>query len=117
MAVLHDYYCRICDSEEYDRWTDDVPDCCGHPMKVLLHRINDFEWGGPRQYTHLRDEPFSSRSELNAYAKSKGLSLSPSADKHGGSRNDMYDNVGKIFSYRGSPKGGNDLYSNGVRRN
>jgi len=116
MARLHDYYCRICDAEEYDRWTDDVPICCGAAMKVMITKINDWEWGGPRQFLHLRDEPFSSRSELNDYAKKKGISLAPSADKHGGARNDMYEGVGKLYSYKGSPKGGNKLYSNGVQR-
>lgn len=115
MSVLNDYYCRLCDADETDKWSDDVPICCGEKMHVVMS-VKHFEWGGPKQYLNLRDEPFSSRSELNAYAKSKGLSLSPFADKHGGARNDMYDGVGKLFSYKGSPKGGNRLYSEGLER-
>jgi hypothetical protein len=115
MAVLNDYYCRLCDAEATDKWSDDVPICCDEKMRVVLS-IKHFEWGSPRQYLHLRDEPFSSRSELNRYAKDKGLSLSASSEKVGGARNDMYEGVGKLYSYKGSPKRGSQLYSEGVRR-
>lgn len=115
MAMLNDYYCKLCDREEYDKWSDDVPQCCEQPMKPIPGG-KDFEWGAPRTYLNLRDEPFSSKSELASYAKSRGLSLGVSSEKVGGARNDMYDNAGKIFSYKGSPKRGNRLYSEGVRR-
>lgn len=101
MAVLHDYYCRKCEAEVYDSWSDDPPSCCGGRMSVLLHRINTDEWGGPRQYIHLRDEPFSSRSELNSWAKSKGLSLAEPSEKVGGARNDMYSGMGRLYSIPG----------------
>jgi len=117
MPMLHDYYCKKCDAEAYDKWTDDVPSCCDQPMNVLLHRLNDFEWGGPRQIPNLREEPFASRSELTRWTKERKLSLAESSEKVGGARNDMYDNTGKIFSYRGAPRRGNELYTNGVRRN
>lgn len=114
MAVIKDYYCKLCDSEAYDIWSDAVPECCGVRMSGIPSG-KSFEWGAPKQYIHLRDEPFSSRSELNDYAKRKGLTLSPSADKHGGARNDMYDGVGKLYSYKGSPKSGSKLYTDGVQ--
>lgn len=116
MAVIHDYYCPLCDEEQYDQWSDAPPVCCDRQMKVLMCPPKHFEWGGPRTYLHLRDEPFSSKSELNSWAKERGLVLSPTADKHGGSRNDMYENVGKAFSYRGAPTRSNSLFRDGLRR-
>lgn len=110
MAVLNDYYCSECNMTYVDRWSDDVPECCGKPTSKALSCANSFEWGGPRTYIHLRDEPFASKSELRDWAKKKGYSLREQSEKVGGSRNDMYANVGKIFSYPGSPKGTNPLY-------
>lgn len=104
MAVLHAYYCPRCNEEELDRWSDDVPSCCGKPMRVQFTKVNTPEWGSPRTYLHLRDEPFSSRSELDAYAKAKGMGLGASAEKVGGARNDEHLNMGKKYSYTGSPK-------------
>lgn len=116
MAVLHSYYCPDCDREEHDRWSDDVPACCGAEMRVLISRVNSFEWGSPKVIPHLRDEPFADRAELKSYCEQKGLELSPSADKDHGARNDMYDNAGKIFSYKGASSRQNQLYSDGARR-
>ena len=96
----------MCDDEEYDKWTDDVPVCCGRKMKIMITSVKTDEWGSPRTYLHLRDEPFSSRSELSSYAKKKGLSLGESSEKVGGARNDMYAGIGKLYSYPGAPKGG-----------
>ena len=118
MAVVQCYYCRFCDAEAEDVWSDNVPVCCSEKMRVdhSKSRVTNFEWGQPRQYIHLRDEPFNSRSELADYAKKKKLMLGPSSEKVGGARNDMYDGVGKLFSYKNSPKGTNKLYSSGVQR-
>lgn len=102
MAVLHSYYCTQCDAEVSDKW--EPPICCEEEMRILFLKVNTPEWGGPRQYLHLRDEPFGSRSELNSYAASKGLSLSPSAEKHGGARNEEMLNLGKKYSYKGAPR-------------
>jgi len=116
MAVLQDRYCPACDKEFYDRWSDDAPTCCGKETRNLISKVNHFEWGGPRTYIHLRDEPFADRAELDSYAKANNMKLAPSADKVRGSRNDMYDNVGKIFSGKGMSKKQNSLYSEGVQR-
>ncbi len=117
MAILRDYYCAKCDTQFIDGWSDDVPRCCGRKAKPLMSATRNHEWGGPRQYLHLRDEPFGSKSELNAWAKAKGLSLYEASEKVGGARNDMYEGVGKIFSYGGqSSRRGNALYSAGSRR-
>jgi hypothetical protein len=102
MAVLHDVFCHECEREEYDVWSDSIPSCCGSSMRLLLTRVNSFEWGGPRTYIHLRDEPFSSRSELNSWAKENKMSLGESSEKVRGSRNDMYNGIGKLYSYKGS---------------
>lgn len=106
MATLQDYYCPICDDEEYDKWSDDVPICCERKMKIAITGGRNFEWGSSKTYLHLRDEPFSSRSELNSYTKSRGLSLGESSEKVGGARNDMYEGMGKLYSYSGAPRGG-----------
>ena len=116
MGVLKDFYCAKCDDEFIDGWSDEPPVCCGKPMRPLISATKSFEWGAPRQYIHLRDEPFQSKSELNSWAKKKGLSLYESSEKVGGARNDMYEGVGKIFSYAGSSKRGNSLYSDNPRR-
>lgn len=121
MAVVNAYYCRICDAEVDDCWSDAVPRCCGERMRIDMSKskVTNFEWGGPRTYIHLRDEPFESRSELAKYAKDRNLMVSPSADKHHGARNDMFDNVGKLFSgkaFKGTSRGTNSLYTNGVQR-
>lgn len=109
MAVLHDYYCAACGLEAYDKFSDDPPECCGDVMKILFRPPNTFEWGGPRQYLHLRDEPFTSRSELNSWTKANGLSLRESSEKVGGARNDMYDGIGKTYSIKGVSKRSNPL--------
>lgn len=116
MAVLKDFYCPKCEAEFVDRWTDDPPSCCGKTCRPLIAAPRNFEWGGPRQYLHLRDEPFQSKSELNAWAKKKGLGLYESSERVGGARNDMYEGVGKIFSYKGSSSRQNRLYSESPRR-
>ena len=101
MAVLHSYYCRECDAETHDKW--EPPTCCGKDMRILFVKVNTPEWGSPRTYLHLRDEPFESRSELNRYARDNNLTLeNDSAEKVGGSRNDMYDGMGKLYSYKGA---------------
>jgi len=116
MAVLHAYYCPTCDDVFPDRWSDDAPTCCGKECRILIHRVNHFEWGGPRTYIHLRDEPFADRAELESFAKANNMKLGESSEKVRGSRNDMYDNVGKIFSGKGMSKKQNSLYSEGPRR-
>lgn len=114
MAVVDDFFCPICEKEFHDIWSDEKPECCGKPLRKLFATppITN-EWGGPRTFITLREEPFSSRSELNRWAKDKGYSLGESSEKHGGARNDMYANVGKIFSggaFKGVSKGSNPLF-------
>ena len=104
MAVLHTFYCPECDAMEQG-WTDAVPECHGNPMRIAITKINSTEWGGPRHYPHLRDEPFGSRSELESYAKANDMALGASAEKVGGARNEELLNLGKSYSYAGSPKG------------
>lgn len=116
MAVMHNYYCPECDKEFRDEWSYDVPVCCGEETRILFSRVNHFEWGGPKTFVHLRDEPFADRAELKSYCEKKGLVLGESSEKVRGSRNDMYDNVGKLYSYKGSSSRQNALYSEGVRR-
>ena len=103
MAVVNTYYCERCGNEQ-DAWSSDVPRCCKKKMGWMPTKVNSPEWGGPRQYAHLRDQPFESRSELNRWTRQEGLELSPSAEKHGGARNEDHLNLGKKFSYKGSPK-------------
>jgi hypothetical protein len=102
MPVLHDYYCVLCCNVETDLW--EAPKCCGEPMRIAIMKVNSPEWGGPRTLIHLRDEPFESRSELNRYCRDNGLEQAPSADKDGGARNEDHLNLGKSYSYAGSPK-------------
>ena len=101
MAMLNDYRCFECGSVAVDAWSDDIPKCCGRAMnQILLSKT--FEWGGPKTFIHIRDEPFSSRSELADYAKANGMSLGEASEKVGGARNDMYDGIGRTYSYPGA---------------
>jgi hypothetical protein len=109
MAILDDYKCVKCGKEAIDAWSDDVPECCDMQMAKTLTATKTFEWGSPRTYTHLREEPFSSRSELNAYAKANNMSLGESSEKVGGARNDMYEGIGKSYSYSGASGRDNPL--------
>lgn len=103
MAVLHTFYCPRCDAMA-EGWTDDVPVCCGSEMRIALVKVNTPEWGAPRHIPTLRDEPFESRSELATYTRERGMALGASAEKVGGARNEEHLNLGKKFSYAGSPK-------------
>jgi len=118
MAVLHNYYCPTCDAEYRERWSDDIPTCCDKECRVLITRVNHWEWGGPRTYLHLRDEPFADRAELNAFAKVNDMSLGTAAENVRGSKADYFnkDKVGKIFSGPGMSKKQNKLYYDGVDR-
>lgn len=102
MSVLHDYYCPECDRIDFDHW--DPPTCCGGLMRIAFRTLHTTEWGSPRRFIHIRDEPFNSRSELEAYAKQNHMALGASAEKVGGARNEDHLNLGKKFSYSGSPK-------------
>ena len=102
MPVLHDYYCPDCEVIEIDKWSP--PMCCGQSMHVAFRTLHTTEWGSPRTYLHLRDEPFNSRSELESFAKKNNMALGASAEKVGGARNEDHLNLGKRFSYQGSPK-------------
>lgn len=104
MAVIHDYACATCGAFFADCWNDDPPVCCGAEASIAYTKVNSFEWGGPRVYEHLRDEPFSSRSELKAWTEANGMALGASAEKHGGARNEEHINTGKLYSDMGSPK-------------
>lgn len=116
MAVMKDFYCATCGHTFIDGWSDEPPSCCGTETKSIMGATRNFEWGAPRTYIHLRDEPFHSKSELNAWAKKKGLSLYESSEKVGGARNDMYEGIGRIYSYPGASKRQNKLYSETPRR-
>ena len=109
MAVMHDYRCRTCGKESLDTMSDSIPGCCGMEMALLMPLLQSFEWGGPRTYLHLRDEPFSSQSELKSWAKANKLSLGESSEKVRGGRNDMYDGIGKSYSYPGASGKDNPL--------
>ena len=102
MAVLHDYYCPECETVEFDKW--EPPMCCGASMRVAFRTLHTTEWGGPRTYLHLRDEPFNSRSELEKYARDNHMGLGASAEKVGGARNEEHLHLGKKYSYSGSPR-------------
>lgn len=99
MAVLQDRFCRVCGHVFIDVWSDDIPSCCGAESTTRPHVIKTNEWGSPRTLLHLRDEPFSSRSELASYAKAHGLALGASNDRVGGARNEDHLHLGKKFSY------------------
>jgi hypothetical protein len=99
MPVMHSYYCPNCGEVAHDQWSDDVPVCCGHQMKIAFLKVNTTEWGSPRHIPTLRDEPFESRSELESWTKKNGMSLGTSAEKVGGARNEEYLNKGKLYSF------------------
>ena len=105
MARLIDTRCRKCGEVYEDVWTDEkYPLCCGKSTQWTPTVVHTTEWGSPRHYPHLRDEPFSSRSELSSFAEKNGMALGVSAEKVGGARNEEHLNLGKKFSYSGSPK-------------
>jgi hypothetical protein len=95
--------------EFIDAYSDSIPLCCGVEAGLLMPRLHSFEWGGPRTYSHLRDEPFSSQSELKNWAKKNKMSLGESSEKVGGARNDMYNGIGKSYSYPGASGRDNPL--------
>ncbi len=108
MAVVNDYRCQLCEKVE-EHWSDQIPDCCGQQMEWFPSGCVNFEWGGPKTYLHLRDEPFPDRASLLRFAKDNGLSLGESSEKVGGARNDMYDGIGKTYSYPGASGRNNPL--------
>lgn len=99
MPVLRDSYCKICGSVFIDVWSDDHPTCCGSVTAWRVSPPKTDEWGAPRSYPHIREEPFSSRSELAAYARSHGMRLGESNEKVGGARNEEHLHLGKLYSY------------------
>ena len=106
MPILDGFICDNC-GEQRDGWRDEPrPRCCRDEMRKIFC-TNTFEWGGPRRYRELRDEPFKSRSELNAWAKANNLEQV--GDKVGGARNEDHRNLGKHFSYKGGPKRTSEL--------
>jgi hypothetical protein len=116
MAVLEMRLCHKCDTVYEDCWSDEPLVCCGKEAKLYIGRVNSFEWGGPKTFIHLRDEPFADRAELNTWTKARGMSLGESSEKVRGARNDEYEGAGKLYSYKGSSSKANTLYSNGVKR-
>lgn len=105
MAVIISTRCEKCDKLFPDVWTDEPhPRCCGAETKWTPTTLHTTEWGGPRHYPHIRDEPFGSRGELKAYAERNGMTLGASNEKVGGARNEEHMNLGKRYSYAGSPK-------------
>ncbi len=104
MAVLNSYRCAKCKKVK-TAWSDDVPSCHRIRMAWLPMSFYTPEWGGPRDLLHLREQSFGSRSELKRYLKDEGLVQAESAEKVGGARNEEGLNLGKTYSYAGSPKG------------
>lgn len=99
MARLMDTRCDSCDRVFVDVWSDERPRCCGRETVWSPTVPHTDEWGSPRTYLHIRDEPFSSRSELAAYAKAHGMRLGESNDRVGGARNEDHLHLGRIFSF------------------
>lgn len=99
MAVLRDTYCKACGRVFVDVWSDDHPACCGTETTWQPSIVHTEEWGSPRTFLHIRDEPFSSRSELASYAKAHGMRLGESNDRVGGARNEEHLHLGKLYSY------------------
>lgn len=100
---LVDTFCSDCEEIYVDVFAADAseyPLCreCGRKTNWMPTPPKTDEWGGPRHYPHLRDEPFGSRSELASWAKAKGLHLGASNDKDGGARATHKLN-GTIFSF------------------
>lgn len=107
MPILDRYVCDRCHAEE-DAWRDElVPECCGCDMRKMFC-TNTHEWGGPRTYRELREEPFASRSEKNAWAKANGLE--EAGDKVGGARNEDHRKLGKLYSHKGAPSKRSELF-------
>ncbi len=107
MPILDTYVCDEC-GDDRTGWRDDEwPDCCDKAMRRLFC-TNHFEWGGPRHYRELRDEPFESRSDMARWAKESGLECV--GDKKGGARNEDHRNLGKIHSYKGAPTKRSELF-------
>lgn len=105
MAVIIDTRCPKCERLFEDVFSDDrKPVCCGVESVWTPTTLHTTEWGGPRHYPHLRDQPFGSRSELDSFAKQNGMALGASSEKVGGARNEEHLNLGKKYSYTGSPK-------------
>ena len=101
MAVQNDYRCSSCGSVK-SFWSNEISTCHGRQMEWIPVSFFTPEWGGPKHLPHLREEPFASRSELAKYTKERGLELSPSAEKHGGARNEEHLNLGRTYSYSGA---------------
>lgn len=110
MSVVNDYSCARCDRIA-ECPSDDIATCHGMEMVWFPRVVTNWEWGSPRYYLHLREKPFDSRSELNRFARDNGLSLGESSEKVGGARNDMYDGIGKSYSYSGASGRRNPLAS------
>ncbi len=100
MAVLIDTRCHVCDRMFADVWSDELPPkCCGEQTSRTPSLVKTDEWGSPRTFLHIRDEPFTSRSELASYAKAHGMALGASNDRVGGARNEDHLRLGKIYSF------------------
>lgn len=103
MAVLHDVYCAACDKIEVDVWVQSgaatrCPTCRG-PRSIAITKSPFMDaWGGPRHIPTMRDEPFASKSEMRRWMRDNDLGPSPSADKHGGARNEGHMHLGRIYS-------------------
>jgi len=69
MAVLHTYACPKCDTLFVDRWSDDIPHCCGQEAKIAFVK------------------------------RENNLALGASAEKVGGARNEEHLNTGRIYSF------------------
>jgi len=105
MAIWINTRCAACDEVFADVWSDeDYPHCCGQKTRWSPARLHTTEWGSPRHIPTLRDEPFGSRSELNAFTTKHGLYLGASNEKVHGARNESHLHLGKKYSYSGSPK-------------
>ena len=107
MPILDSYVCDGCGVGERGWRGDEWPECCGDEMRREFC-TNTTEWGGSRVYKALRSEPFESRSDLDKWAKDRGLVCV--GDKVGGARNEEHRNLGKIYSHKGAPTKRSELF-------
>lgn len=99
MSMLDDYRCEVCENV-HEGWRDEKQVCCGLEMTRLMGG-HHFEWGGPRQIRTMREEPFSSKGDMKAWCKERGLE--EAGDKVGGARNEDHRDLGTLYSYPGAP--------------
>ena len=83
---------------------DALRTCCGVAMRKVPQVFHHDAWGGPR-YIRSLDRTFTDHAELKTYQEVNGIRQAPSADKHGGARNESHLGLGKLYSF-GKGRGG-----------